>query len=222
MGFNPELSCLRNYNTLTEKQKMPGIAIGLFFLLGFVLTFVGYIWGLVQAFGEETVWGVLYLLVPFAALVFYIKNWGNKQIRKTFLIQCTGLLMFVLGGSIALIYGLTNFAQQSKSEFQVTVEPNQPWPSPFPSDLNTSPSPSQESSPRVDAPVVAAPNLPSIPAQKYDFKQSMQLGYLAYENRDYQTALINFNRALQARPGDAYATKAIDNTKKAIAQTKVK
>ena len=207
---------------------MPGIAIGLFFLLGFVLSFVGYIWGLVQAFGEETVWGVLYLLVPFAALVFYIKKWSNKRIRKTFLIQCTGLLMFVLGISIALISGFTNFADRAESEFKVTVEPNKPWPSPFPPDLNTSPSPqlsaspSPESSPPVNAPPVAAPKLPPVTDREYDFKQSMQLGYLAYENRDYQTALINFNRALQARPGDVYATKAIDNTKRAIARAKVK
>ena len=39
---------------------MSGIAIGLFFLLGLVLSFAGYIWGLVLAFQQETVWGLLY------------------------------------------------------------------------------------------------------------------------------------------------------------------
>jgi hypothetical protein len=38
---------------------MSGIAIGLFFLLGLVLSLVGSIWGLVQAFQEDTIWGSL-------------------------------------------------------------------------------------------------------------------------------------------------------------------
>ena len=48
----------------------------------------------------------------------------------------------------------------------------------------------------------------------------MQLGKLAYNKGDFQTALINFNRALQVRPGDAYAVKAVENIKSAIAQAK--
>ena len=55
----------------------------------------------------------------------------------------------------------------------------------------------------------------------YDFKQSMKLGYTYYGQGDYQTALINFNRALQIRPGDAYAVKAVYNTKSAIVQGSV-
>jgi hypothetical protein len=39
----------------------------------------------------------------------------------------------------------------------------------------------------------------------------MRLGYAATQQRDYQTALINFRRALNARPGDSYATRAIRN-----------
>ena len=50
----------------------------------------------------------------------------------------------------------------------------------------------------------------------------MKLGYVYYAQRDYQTALINFNRALQVRPGDAYAVKAADNTKMAIASSRTK
>ncbi|MEG3863985.1 hypothetical protein [Microcoleus sp. herbarium12] len=50
----------------------------------------------------------------------------------------------------------------------------------------------------------------------------MKLGYFCYAQRDYQTALINFNKALQVLPGDAYAIKAVDNTKKAIARRQTK
>ena len=73
---------------------MSEIAIGLFFILGLVLSLVGSIWGLVQAFKEDVVWGLLYWFIPFAALVFYIKKWSNKKIRKTFLIQLAAWPMF--------------------------------------------------------------------------------------------------------------------------------
>jgi Flp pilus assembly protein TadD len=39
----------------------------------------------------------------------------------------------------------------------------------------------------------------------------MRIGYAATQRGDYQTALINFRRALQARPNDSYATQAIRN-----------
>jgi hypothetical protein len=41
---------------------MSGIAMTLFFILGVVLSIVGNIWGLVLAFQQETVWGLLYFL----------------------------------------------------------------------------------------------------------------------------------------------------------------
>ena len=205
---------------------MPGIAIALFFILGLVLSLVGYFWGLVQAFGEETIWGVLYLLVPLASLVFYIKNWSNKKMRKTFLIQCAGWLMFVLGGITASVFYGKNFVKISDSGPNVEQAANEQSPSSFPSDFNTSQSPYQELSPAFESfPVAAArivePNSAPV-AQKDHFKQSMKLGYIYYGQGDYQTALINFNRALQVRPGDAYAVKAVYNTKSAIVQSNVK
>ncbi len=43
------------------------------------------------------------------------------------------------------------------------------------------------------------------------YTRAMNLGY-AYSNEfDYQTALINFRRALEERPEDVYATEAIAN-----------
>jgi len=197
---------------------MPGIAIALFFILGLVLSLVGYIWGLVQAFGQETLWGVLYLLVPCAAFVFYVKNWHNQKIRKTFLIQCAGLLMFVLGGITTSVFYGADIAKNSQSGVNVELTNNEQSPSSFPSDFNTSPSPTQESSPGSES----SPQDSPAPGQKDDFKKMMQLGNSYYEKGDYQTALINFNRALQVRPGDADAVKAVDNAKKAIAQAKAK
>lgn len=51
-----------------------------------------------------------------------------------------------------------------------------------------------------------------------DYTRAMNIGYAATEAEDYQTALINFRRALKARPGDAYAIAAIRNVESYIAR----
>jgi hypothetical protein len=198
------------------------MALGLFFLLGFVLSFAGYIWGLVLAFQQETFWGLLYFFIPGAALVFHVKYWSNLKIRKAFLTQCGGLLMFILGGITTAVFSGLNFTTSSQSGVNVQQGSSEQSPSSFPSDFNTSPSPIQEPSPAADATPGAEPNLGTVGGQQYDFNKSIQLGKLAYKKRDYQTALINFNRALQANPGDAEALKGVEDTKKAIAQAKTK
>jgi len=50
------------------------------------------------------------------------------------------------------------------------------------------------------------------------YTQAMLVGYAAAEQGDYQTALINFRRALEARPGDRYALDAIANMEAYIEQ----
>ena len=201
---------------------MSGIAIGLFFLLGLVLSLAGYIWGLVQAFQQEIFWGLLYIFIPGAALVFHVIYWSNLKIRKAFLIQCGGLLMFILGGITTAVFSGLNFTTSSQSEVNVQQGSSEQSPSSFPSDFNTSPSPIQEQSPAADATPGAEPNFGTVGGQQYDFNQSMQLGKLAYQKGDYQTALINFNRAVQANPGNAEALQGVEDTKKAIAQAKTK
>lgn len=44
-----------------------------------------------------------------------------------------------------------------------------------------------------------------------NYNKYMRLGYAATARRDYRSALVNFRRALSARPGDRYATTAINN-----------
>ena len=60
-------------------------------------------------------------------------------------------------------------------------------------------------------------SLPIEPAQRHPlapsiYQQSMTVGYAAYQQKDYQTALINFRRALTDKADDPYATEAIANT----------
>ena len=45
----------------------------------------------------------------------------------------------------------------------------------------------------------------------------MKAGYAAYNKKDYKTALSNFKSALELRPKNVYATKAIQNTEKRLA-----
>ncbi|NET48450.1 MAG: hypothetical protein F6K09_06920, partial [Merismopedia sp. SIO2A8] len=63
--------------------------------------------------------------------------------------------------------------------------------------------------------------LPTKPAQRHPlapsiYEQAMDVGYAAYREKDYHTALINFQRALEDKAGDRYATEAIANTEAII------
>lgn len=66
------------------------------------------------------------------------------------------------------------------------------------------------------APVFATPQAPQSIAQatRSQYNKYMRQGYSATAKRDYRTALVNFRRALKVRPGDAYATTAINNVSK--------
>jgi tetratricopeptide (TPR) repeat protein len=52
------------------------------------------------------------------------------------------------------------------------------------------------------------------------YDRSMRLGYDETHSRDYQSALINFRRALAERPGDHFATQAVRNVTAYIAGEK--
>ena len=53
------------------------------------------------------------------------------------------------------------------------------------------------------------------------YTRAMNLGYTYAGDFDYQTALINFRRALQERPGDVYAINAIANMEYYIERNRV-
>ncbi|MEM8613213.1 MAG: hypothetical protein AAGF93_14430 [Cyanobacteria bacterium P01_H01_bin.105] len=53
------------------------------------------------------------------------------------------------------------------------------------------------------------------------YTRAMNLGYTYANEFDYQTALINFRRALEERPEDVYATNAIANMEYYIERNRV-
>lgn len=183
------------------------IVVILIFILGFLLSLVGGLWGLVLAFQDSAVWGLLYLFIPFAALVFFILRWSNPNVRKAFLLNLGGFLLSLLAVVFAPAL-MTRFLPLDDATFDappISIDPTAP--------VVEVPSPDIATEAPGTAPATV-PNaaLPVDPTVQYDYTQSMEVGYAAFDQRDYQTALINFRRALQARPGDRYATDAIANT----------
>jgi hypothetical protein len=91
----------------------------LLFILGLILSTVGGIIGIVESFRVSTLWGLLFLFVPFAALVFYIKFWGRKWTRNAFLLSLGGLAAMLL----AVPFGLVGFVRQlANLDEEVQVE----------------------------------------------------------------------------------------------------
>ncbi len=145
--------------------------------------------------------------------------------------------MFLLSGIITVVtydYGAEFPRLVQSGTITVNQGSSEQSPSSFPSDFSISSSPNQEkspdskqspsseSSPQLSPAPISEPTSATVGAQPYDFKQSMKLGYVYYAQRDYPTALIHFNKALEARPGDGYALKAVENAKSAIVQAKAK
>lgn len=69
--------------------------------------------------------------------------------------------------------------------------------------------------------ITLAQPAPSQPGEVDAYTRAMELGYAYTEKFDYQTALINFRRALKERPGDVYATNAISNVEYYIERNRV-
>ena len=74
----------------------------------------GFVSGLVilgQAFGESLVWGLCYLLVPLAALVFVAMHWDKTKYAFVWsvgasLLTTTGaVVMLLFGGSFEQAFG---------------------------------------------------------------------------------------------------------------------
>ncbi|WP_242060012.1 hypothetical protein [Oscillatoria sp. FACHB-1407] len=59
-----------------------------------------------------------------------------------------------------------------------------------------------------------SPSSAQQPPQSSEFDRYMMAGYEATQQRDYETALLYFRRALDERPDDTYAQQAIQNVER--------
>ncbi len=193
------------------------ILIFLMFGLGILAMMGSGVWSLVLAFQESSTWGLLYLFVPFAALAFTVMKWSNKSVRRSFFLSLGGFGAVILSVIIQMLFVPipANYVDDSTvlyDETNVTIEEDAAAES---SVEAVADAPTLESSAASTEPV---PNNQTSVAQAEaqspcDFKQCMSVGYAAYEQKDYQTALINFERALRQQPDNQYAINAVNNTK---------
>lgn len=158
-------------------------------VLGILVLIVGVVWMGIQAFADHEYWGLAYLFLPGTWLVFSYVKWKKEKVKKTFVLQILGYLFIGMAGIIQALSNTRMFA--AKPVAVETLPPPSPIVSPSPS-----PSPSLE--------------------LKLTYRQYMNIGYSAYDRGDYQTAMINFNRALIKRPDDEFALEALRNTENTI------
>jgi hypothetical protein len=96
-----------------------GAAIFLIFVaLGVLLSMVGGLIGLVDAFRVSPVWGLLSFFVPFALLVFCIKFWGSRKWAKISLITTLAGLLSMLAG----VPFMAGFVRQQMAGLQDQAE----------------------------------------------------------------------------------------------------
>lgn len=163
-----------------------------FLVLGIILLLPGAIWMGIQAFADHPFWGLAYILIPGSWLAFiYVKwqiKWRREKLKMPFVLKVLGYLFITMSG---IMYLLTPPSLLNFKRSEVPVEPSPPPPEPEPE-----------------------------PELKLTYKQYMDLGYSYDRKRDYNTALINFRRALAKRPDDELALEAVRKTEEKIKQPK--
>ena len=80
-----------------------GAIVGILFLVGGLVSFVGTIMILIEAFKESILWGIGSLIVPFVILAFIITRWEVS--KKGFLISLGGVAMQIVGGILGVVLG---------------------------------------------------------------------------------------------------------------------
>jgi len=63
-------------------------------IIGMALCVIGGLWLLVLAFQTSVLWGLAYLFIPFASLIFAITHW--EEARGAFLTSLAGVAMIVV------------------------------------------------------------------------------------------------------------------------------
>jgi hypothetical protein len=153
------------------------------FVIGILLAIISGIWALILAFSESIIWGLLYLFVPFASLVFVFTHFYKKAVRDSFFLALLSIPIMILGANITSMSIRHQKSSSVSTNFSIPINSNDPNSTRFPNPNNQT------------------------------YTQNMETGYKILAQRNYKEALVYFEKALKQRPGDSYATKAISNTK---------
>ncbi|MDJ1175806.1 tetratricopeptide repeat protein [Roseofilum capinflatum] len=185
------------------------------FLIGLGLAGFGTIWTMVISFSESIFWGISYVFLPLiGAILFISMKWHKKTVKISLFTQLIGAALMLTSGILVILQNwsfqniIARWNPQRKSESVMTqLVLNYPSEAALSAELPLEPPPSYE---------------PSISLKSYtsrsQFKRYMEVGYHAFDLGDYHTALINFEQALQERPDNIYAQKAVENANQRIQQ----
>lgn len=66
-------------------------------VVGVLLAIGGSVLGTIQAFQVSTLWGLLFLFVPFAAFIFIAKFWNRERVRQSLFMILGGIVMAIAG-----------------------------------------------------------------------------------------------------------------------------
>jgi hypothetical protein len=103
---------------------------------GFLVSFYASLWLAVLAFRRSVLWGLIYLFVPFGALVFLYRNW--EEARRPFFLGLKGWGVMVTGYVVLLFsaVGRAREAPAAPEQVAVAAPPvavrTGPTPTPFP------------------------------------------------------------------------------------------
>ena len=82
--------------------------------LGLLLMIVGGVWGIVVAFRRSVLWGLCYVFVPFAAMVFLVVAWAEA--KRSFLVSTMGILLMA---SVLLLPNQGGLALNQRIPFEL-------------------------------------------------------------------------------------------------------
>jgi len=72
-----------------------GYIVGFLYYVGYFIMILGWIWFLLESFGESIWWGLGCLFLPFVGLIFLILHW--ERAGRPFLVQLAGLAVAIVG-----------------------------------------------------------------------------------------------------------------------------
>ena len=110
------MRCVRRAGLLRAKSggMMLTLPAMILIVVGLLLCLVGGVWGIVVAFRRSLLWGLCYLFVPFAALVFYVVAWADA--KRALFVNTIGVLLMA---SVLLLPNQGGLALSKKIPFEL-------------------------------------------------------------------------------------------------------
>jgi tetratricopeptide (TPR) repeat protein len=183
-------------------------------LIGVLLAIIGWIWAFSLAFIDDISWGLACLFIPFAGYIFILINCQRKTFRKGLLTSIYSVLITFIGIGFTFLSRPFYFLPSASHQPTYTEYMEMGYKTLSHDDYEGALiyfKKALKERPGNTYAVKAIENAQTYKRRKY--KQYMQTGYKVLAQKDYEVALMYFEKAIRERPHDTYATQAIQNTK---------